>query len=114
LIAIGGDRVILREGSDGEIEIWGILESRRIASLPAGSSDTLGISPDGKTMATYENLNPDGEEYRVVIWNVDPLRKTSQVRVKLTDSPRELMFDEAAKTLVVCDDRGACAILRRP
>jgi hypothetical protein len=113
LLAVGGDWVVFRLASDEEIEIWGTPEGRQIAPFPAGTSDTLGIAPDVKTLATCESLAAQKAEDGVVIWNVAPLRKTSQVRAKLTHTPRQLKVD-AAKTLVVCDDNGDCVILRRP
>jgi hypothetical protein len=113
-VALGGDRAVFAYGHvSQDIEVWAIPEGRRLAKLPAGTPDTLGISPDGKTMATSEYIPSEGEEYWVVIWQVAPLRATARVRIKLTASPRAFRFDDTARTLVVCDDNGACVFLRR-
>jgi hypothetical protein len=113
LLHLGGDRAIFSYGMSGGIEVWQIPEGRRVAALPADTIAPVGISPDGKTMATCQHVGePDSNDYDVIIWNVDPLRKTAKIRVKLTNLPRELMFDDTARTLVVCDDSGACVFLR--
>jgi hypothetical protein len=116
LIGMGNDMAIFNYGSDNVIDIWKLPEGRRVAVLPAGTNETLGIASNGKTMATYENLGPKGKdnEYRIVIWNVRPLKKTLQVRVKLSGLPHDFRFDDAAKTLVICDENGACVFLHLP
>jgi hypothetical protein len=114
--ALGGDRAVFVYGTGGEtgnIEVWGIPEGRRFAKLPADTFTPLGMSPDGKTMATYENIVSEDYAYQVVIWNVAPLQVTARVRIKLASTPRAFRFDESARLLVVCGDNGECSFLRR-
>jgi hypothetical protein len=119
VIGMGGSRAVVRYGvqyTDSQaIEIWDVPTGRRIAILPAKTYADLGISPDGKALVTYDIPGPKAKdgEIDLSIWDVQPLRKTAQLRVQLAAAPSHFRFDEAAKTLVVCDAEGACAIMHR-
>lgn len=119
VIGMGGSRAVVRYGVQDTdslgIEIWDVPSGRRIAVLPAKTHGDLGMSPDGKTLATYDSLGPKAKdgEFDISIWDVQPLRKTAQIRVQFTAYPSHFRFDEAAKMLVVCDAEGECAILHR-
>jgi hypothetical protein len=115
LIGMGADVAIFSYGFDKEIEIRSIPDGRKICTLPANTNKTIGIAPDGKTLATYENMGAEAteNEFRVVFWNIRPLRKLSQAIIKLTADPRDLRFNESAKALVVCDENGSCVFLRK-
>jgi hypothetical protein len=111
---MGGGRIAFHLSDYDETQIWSLPEGRKLGGIP-GPTAGLELSPDGKAMATYEDLSRGGKRngrFRIVVWDVDRVRKVSQAEVKLDGDPSELRFDNAGNTLAVCNRKG-CAIMKR-